>query len=288
MKNRIVFLIAIIFFTLPGPIRAQERIVISSSYLKTNDTILVFTPTKSIPTRSIPKGFTPEGPQDLPSYPTLFLLHGWSGNYSNWSARVPLQEVSNKFGFIIVCPDGFYNSWYMNSSDPQGMQWRDFFDKELYPTIQERYHTVPESTFITGLSMGGQGALNLFIDDPLRFRAAGSMSGVMDLRQTSLTNSEIAKVLGPFTVDNPRFYTESVINRIENLQGSDKLLVISCGYDDIYSIHSEELAQKCKKLKIPHVLLLTPGNHSWKYWDFALDMHLTIFSKILKGENLGY
>jgi len=273
MKIRTITLIAVTFFILPCIVCAQERIVLSSSYLKTNDTILVFTPQRYQSDRSCP---------------TLYLLHGWSGNYSNWSARVPLQEVSDKFGFIIVCPDGFYNSWYMDSSDPQGMLWRQFFDKELYPFIHERYHTVPDSCFITGLSMGGQGALNLFIDDPSRFRAAGSMSGVMDLRQTSLTNSEIAKVLGLFTVDNPRFYVESVINRIEKLQGSDKLLVISCGYDDIYNVHSEELAQKCRKLKIPHVLLLTPGNHSWKYWEFALDMHLMLFSKILKEENWGY
>jgi S-formylglutathione hydrolase FrmB len=272
MKHRAIFLFFFII-TFSGTIHAQEQIVLSSPYLKTNDTILVFTP----------QGYQPDK-----SYPTLFLLHGWSGNYSNWSTRVPLQDACNKYGFIIVCPDGFYNSWYVNSSDTQGMQWRQFFDSELYPTIQARYHTVPDSTFITGLSMGGHGSFSVFIDDPSRFRSAGSMSGVMDLRQTSLSNSEVAKVLGPFSPENPRFYVESVINRVEKLQGSQKVLLISCGYDDIYSVHSEELALKCKKLKIPHVLLLTPGNHSWKYWDFALDLHLTFFCKILKEENLGY
>ena len=277
MKTLMNTLGALLFLALPVMSNAQERMVLWSSYLKTNDTILVFSP----------KG----GPEKSPSevrFPTLFLLHGWSGNYSNWSARVPLQEVCDKFGFRIVCPDGFYNSWYLNSSDPQGMQWRQFFDKELYPAIQERYHAAPDSCFITGLSMGGHGSLNIFIDDPSRFRAAGSMSGVMDLRQTSLANSEVAKVLGAFSVDNPRYYVESVINRIEKLQGSEKFLVLSCGYEDVYSIHSKELAQKCRKLKIPHAFLLTPGNHSWKYWDFALDMHLTFFSKILKNENFGY
>lgn len=273
MKPRTLISILLSTFLSAGVICAQERMVIPSSHLKTNDTLLVFTP----------EGYRPDK-----TYPTLYLLHGWSGNYGNWSARVPLQKVCNAFGFIIVCPDGFYNSWYLNSSDPNGMQWRQFFDKELYPLIQERYRTVPDSSFISGLSMGGQGALNIFIDDPSRFRAAGSMSGVMDLRQTSLAQSELSKVLGPFTPENPRFYTESAINRIEKLQGNSKLLVITCGYDDVYCAHSEELAQKCRKLKIPHALALTPGNHSWKYWEFALDLHLTLFSRILKGEHLGY
>jgi len=254
-------------------LHAQEQIVLLSHYLKTNDTVLVF---------------TPQGYQADKSYPTLYLLHGWSGNYSNWSTRVALQDVCDKFGFILVCPDGFYNSWYVDSSEPDGMQWRQFFDKELYPYIQQRYHTLPDSCFITGLSMGGHGALNIFIDNPARFRAAGSMSGVMDLRQTSLSDSEVAKVLGPFTVENPRFYTESVIHRVEKLRGNQKLLIISCGYDDVYSVHSKELAQKCRTLNIPHILLLTPGNHSWKYWEFALDMHLGMFSRMLDGAHFGY
>ena len=264
---------------------AQEQIVFSSPFLQTNDTVLIF---------------TPFGYEAGNRNPTLFLLHGWSGDYSNWNNRVPLQEVSDKYGFIIVCPDGFYNSWYLNSSNPKGMQWRHFFDQELYPEVQKRYHTTPDLCFITGLSMGGHGALNIFIDDPSRFRSAGSMSGVMDLRKTSLSATEVAKVLGDFTPDNEYFDSESVINRIDQLQVSNKvqdsettyknnyLLVISCGYEDIYSIHSEELSQKCRNLEIPHTLLLTPGNHSWKYWEFALDLHITLFSKMLKGDNLGY
>ena len=258
---------------LPVMMLGQEQMVISSPYLQANDTILIF---------------TPDGYRSDIAYPTLYLLHGWSGDYSNWSTRVPLQETSNRYGFIIVCPDGFYNSWYVDSHEPDGMQWRQFFDHELYPAIQARYRTAPDACFITGLSMGGHGALNVFMDDPGRFRGAGSMSGVMDLRSTSLSHSEVAKVLGPFDPENRRFEEESVLHRLEKLQGTEKFLVISCGYDDVLSGHSEEVAYRCKELKIPHALLLTPGNHSWTYWDFALDVHLTFFSKILKGENLGY
>ena len=265
--------LSILCVALPVMLEAQEQIVISSPWLHTNDTILVFTP------QHAPSG---------KGCPTLFLLHGWSGDYSNWSTRVPLQEVCDKYGFVVVCPDGFYNSWYVNSTDPEGMQWRDFFDKELYPAIEERYHTVPDSCFITGLSMGGHGALNIFIDDPSRFRAAGSMSGVADLGRISLANSEVAKVIGPFSHKNRRFYEESAINRISQIEGTEKLLVISCGYDDVFCIHSKLFSEKCRELKIPHVLLLSPGKHTWTYWDFALDMHLTIFSKILRGDNLGY
>ena len=261
-----------------GRLGAQEQIVIASPHLNANDTVLVFTP----------KGYT-----DGESRPTLFLLHGWSGDWNNWNQRVPIQQFSDKFGFIIICPDGFYNSWYMNSSEPGGMQWRTFFDKELYPMMQARYHFRPENCFISGLSMGGQGALNIYIDNPARFGAAGSMSGVMDLRETTLRESQVAKVLGTFSVDNPRFYTESVIHRIELLTPpkdqpalpQDQVvkqmkILISCGYDDVYAPHSQALANKCRTLGIPHILLLSPGGHSWPYWEWALEQHLQAFSRL--------
>ena len=38
----------------------------------------------------------------------VYLLHGHSGNYAD------------QYGFIIVCPDGGYGSWYLDSpADPQ-------------------------------------------------------------------------------------------------------------------------------------------------------------------------
>jgi len=38
--------------------------------------------------------------------------------------------------------------------------------------------------------MGGHGAINIFLDDISRFRAAGSMSGVLNLEDTRLKSSD--------------------------------------------------------------------------------------------------
>lgn len=253
---------------------AQKLVVINSKFLKYNDSVLVFTPEK-YKAKHV-------------GTPALFLLHGWSGNYSNWSKKSDIQSFCNKYGFIIICPDGFYNSWYMNNSDTSKMQWRTFFDQELYPQIVKDYKLDPEKTFITGLSMGGQGAVNLFLDNPQRFKAAGSMSGVLNLQHTRLKTDEIAKVFGPYSAQNPRYDSESAVNRLENMKGVGKILLITCGAQDVYAKSASEFCAKADELKVPNILILSPGNHTWKYWDFALDMHLNIFNKILKGENLGY
>lgn len=264
-------LVALAFVAIAICAHGQELIVIESENLHCNDSVLVFKPSN-------------------PNGAALYLLHGFSGCYRDWSRRCDVQKFADESGFLIICPDGFYSSWYLNNvTEENGMQWRTFFDKELYPLIQQKFSLDPEKTFITGLSMGGMGAINIFLDDVSRFKAAGSMSGVLDIHATSLTNKWISKILGPYEEDNYKIYNEnSAINRIENAVGSGKMMLISCGYSDSLAECSEAFAQRCKTLKVPHAFVFTPGVHSWKYWDFALDLHLWYFTKILNGENLGF
>jgi S-formylglutathione hydrolase FrmB len=152
----------------------------------------------------------------------------------------------------------------------------------------KNYNLDPQKTFISGLSMGGHGAINIFLDDVSRFRAAGSMSGVLNLMETRLKSSEIIKILGPYSDDAPNYMNNSAINRLESIKGTDKILLITCGAQDALSKGAIDLTKRCDELKIPNILVLSPGVHSWKYWIYALDLHLFIFSKILKNEGMGY
>lgn len=265
---------------------AQQITIISSPNLHCDDTVRVYIPS------AIAELYAPEYCSeccgDPEPAPALFLLHGWSGSYRNWGDKCDLQKLSDSTGFIIICPDGFYNSWYVNATDPEKMQWRTFFDKELYPLMMEKYYLSPEKTFITGLSMGGHGAVNIFFDDPARFRAAGSMSGVLDLRSTSLNEKWTSQMLGEFTPENKRYDEESALNRVANAKGCGKIILVSCGYSDFYATNAKSFCDKCKEEGVQFIELLSPGVHSWKYWDYALGVHLFYFDKILKGKNLGY
>lgn len=273
MKKAISLSLALTVISLfCSSIQSQELIVIQSDFLKTNDSVLVFSPTGSC-CNTEPSG-------------TLFLLHGWSGSYKDWSKKYDIQAIADKWNFRIICPDGFYNGWYLNNIDKNKMQWRTFFDKELYPQMHKRYNFSSDNVFITGLSMGGHGAINIFIDDTSRFRAAGSMSGVLNLHHTNLKETHMVDILGEYP-NNDLFTSSSAVERVETIKGTNKMMVISCGYEDVYAKSTREFAIKCKELGIPHFEILSPGNHSWKYWGFALDLHLWIFSRILNGENLG-
>ena len=291
MKKTICGLVFILAFNILNT-NAQELVIIHSSNLHCDDSVLVFTPDAYRETGVVDEvccGFSD-------SVPTLILLHGWSGCYRDWSNKYNLQEISNKYGFRIICPDGFYNSWYLDNVDSNQMQWRKFYSEEFYPQMVEKYKLDPEKTFITGLSMGGHGAMNLFLDHPEWYAAAGSMSGVLNLLHTNLIDTQVSKVLGPFEENKQAYIDQSAVTRLDeyarkHLEGSSpyKVLVVSCGYQDTrYAASAREFCQKCLALGIPHIELYSQAPHSWKYWGFALDMHLQIFSKVLHGENLGY
>ncbi len=273
--KRVLFLLISLAILPLSKIGAQELLVIKSHFLKCDDSVLVFTPAD----------FSSE---KMGETPALFLLHGWSGNYKNWSEKTDIQAMSDKYGFIIITPDGFYNSWYLNNIDKEKMQWRSFFDNELYPIISKKYKLNPGITFITGLSMGGHGAINIFLDDTTRFAAAGSMSGVMNLRDTRLKETEIPKILGPYSIDNELYDTQSAVYRLDSVKGIKKLMIITCGSQDYLAKSSRDFAERCEQLGIPNMLIMSPGVHSWPYWIFMLDQHLFIFDRIARDKGLGY
>ena len=58
----------------------------------------------------------PETIKDTPAFPVVYLLHGYSGNFSDWIIKVPaLKQYADEYKVIIVCPDGDYSSWYFDS-----------------------------------------------------------------------------------------------------------------------------------------------------------------------------
>ena len=245
--------------------RAQDTLVFNSSNLHCADTVLVFSPSSASSERGIP---------------TLFLLHGYGGKYNNWRNYTDLQALCNDTGFRIICPDGFADSWYLNNADPSKMQWRTFFWEECWPGLDRRYGLSPSKTFIDGLSMGGHGAMSLFLDHPERFRGAGSMSGILALRHSGGSRELIPQILGVESIEDPVCMAQSAISRLDRVP-KDKLLVISCGTEDKFMVASEEFAARCSELGLRHITFFSPGKHRWPYWVWLLPYHIRFFSEEL-------
>jgi len=224
---------------------------------------------------------TPEGYVHRDSLPVVYLLHGYSGNYADWVNKAPeIKDLADQYGLIIVCPDGGYGSWYWDSPADESFRYETFVSTELVTWVDNRYKTVRsrKGRAITGLSMGGHGALYLAMRHLDVYGAAGSTAGGVDIRPFPL-NWDMAKRLGSYAEYPERWDAHTVINMLHRLTPDTLALIIDCGTSDFFYRVNEQLHQALLDRNIPHTYITGPGAHNWTYWQQSITYQLLYFSK---------
>lgn len=214
-------------------------------------------------------------------FPVVYLLHGHGGWYANWILRVPeLETLSDRYQLMIVCPDGGYNSWYLDSPVDSSVRFETYVAKEIPAWIDARYKTIKNRNgrAVTGLSMGGHGGLFLGLRHADTFGACGSMSGGVDLRPFK-KNWQIAQKIGDTLQYAGNWEKFSVINLVENYPKDSVRIIIDCGTEDFFYAVNLSLHRKMLELKIPHDYIERPGKHDWPYWRNAIEYQLLYFHR---------
>lgn len=239
------------------------------------DTILVNSPSmnKSVKVVTVT-------PDKKGTYPVLYLLHGYGGNAKSWVELKPeLTKIADEKGIVVVCPDG-KNSWYWDSPKDPSYRYETFVAKELVTYIDANYPTIADrkKRAITGLSMGGHGAMWLSLRNKNVFGAGGSMSGGLDIRPFP-NNWEMAKQLGPEAQNRAVWDAHTAINQIDNLKNGDLAIIIDCGYGDFFFEVNNDFHKKLLKYKIDHDYITRPGVHNGQYWSNSIDYQILFFEK---------
>lgn len=227
----------------------------------------------------------PAGYSSSQKFPVLYLLHGYSDNYSSWVTKVPaIKSYADLYHLIIVCPDGAFSSWYFDSPADPTWRYETYISSELTKWIDSHYSTIHDRSgrAITGLSMGGHGALYLAFRHQDVFGAAGSMSGGVDLRPFPL-NWDIAKRLGSYSEHPERWEQNSVINLTNLLTPGSLAIIIDCGSEDFFFRVNEHLHQALLYRNIPHSYMARPGGHSWEYWSESIKYQLLFMNGFFRG-----
>ncbi len=213
-------------------------------------------------------------------YPVVYMLNGHGGNNRSWSTVINLDSLATVHRVIIVCPDG-RNSWYWDSPVDSTMQMESYITEELVPWVDSHYHTraYPEGRAITGLSMGGHGALWLGLRHPELFRNAGSTSGGVDIRPFP-ENWNMAKCLGK-KADNPERWDEhTVMTLVEKVKPGQCNIIFDCGTDDFFYKVNCQLHDKMQRLGLRHIYLTRPGAHTPAYWNQSIRPQMIFFHDI--------
>ena len=220
------------------------------------------------------------------TYPVVYLLHGYSGSYNTWIKQAPdLTKYADDYQLIIVCPDGEFSSWYIDSPVDSSMKFETYVGIEIPGAIDKLYRTIPnrKARAITGLSMGGHGGLYLGLRHADIFGACGSLSGGVDLRPFP-KNWHLLKRIGDTITHADNWKNYSVINVIDHHKGDSSKIIFDCGIEDFFYDVNKALHEKMLRLKIQHDYIERPGKHDWNYWRNAVKYQLLYFKTYFEGK----
>lgn len=112
--------------------------------------------------------------------PTLWLLHGLSGDAMSWLRNTNIEHYASELGLAVVMPET-QRGFYTNIKD--GPQYWDFLTKELVERMRFIFPLSdnPSENFLMGTSMGGYAVLKWGLSAPQKFNSIVAFSPVADL-----------------------------------------------------------------------------------------------------------
>ncbi|MFZ0294559.1 MAG: alpha/beta hydrolase family protein [Candidatus Sulfotelmatobacter sp.] len=218
-------------------------------------------------------------------YPVLYFLHGLGDNEKTlfnsgaWTMLDDLRQQHKLGDFLIVAPEG-RKSFYINSADGS-VRYSDFFLQEFIPLIEKKYCIGKgrSNRAITGISMGGYGALRFAFSHPEMFSAVSAQSAALitesprELDLAARSGAPLGKVLtdvfgDPINVSHWNANDPFLLAR-KNAAALKKLTIyFNCGQDDNYGFEkgAAALHDELQKLGVKHEYHLYPGDHSFTYF----------------------
>jgi S-formylglutathione hydrolase FrmB len=230
-------------------------------------------------------------------YPVLYFLHDGYGDGRTLARRGVAEDALARMRsgalpeFLIVAPDGS-GSWFADSYDGK-RRFAEFLVGDLPRWTESHYRTLPReaSRGITGISMGGYGAIHLALTHPDLYGSVSALSGAIipfgwedlkryswvarytlmrvfgrDAEKNSLDANDAWQILGRLQFDRPPFATR-----------------LEAGTEDVYGLDgvAAQYGNLLNEHGVPTTILLEPGRHDWSYWRPAmqeiLDWHAARF-----------
>ncbi|MBN1979930.1 MAG: esterase family protein [Chitinivibrionales bacterium] len=220
-------------------------------------------------------------------FPVVYLLHGYSGTYASYYLVIDLRKYADQYGMILVCPDGNYNSWYLDSPLRKASKFDTYITSEVVSYIDSCYRTIADMSgrAILGSSMGGHGALTLLARHPDLFCCGSSISAILDL--TAFPDKwDIEKVLGPYAKNKEVWAQHSFVTLVENLNDSlgrnKRCIMIDCGTSDFALAVNRSCHKLMEEKHIEHSYRERPGSHSYQYVKTVMNDHMKFIKECMQ------
>lgn len=269
-------------------------------------------------------------------FPVIYLLHGLGGTESDWIRHGQLPAAADAMGLpaIVVMPDGDA-SFYANAASTPSIEacmrqrppfsageapvsfcverarYDEYMVTDLVGHVDATYRTIAkrEARAITGISMGGFGAMSLAMRHPGVYSSAASHSGLLSLlyegphpyrsgkvRRASAPDAWGGRfpkkirthIQGIFGTDLDAWRAHDPAVLAERLEPGALSLFIDCGEQDGFMLYDDakHVHDILKARDVEHSFHLGPGGHSYALWKErlpkSLAFHVEHFGEVLR------
>ena len=181
----------------------------------------------------------------------LYFLHGLGDNEQTlfnsggWTLLDDLRQQHKIGEFLIAAPEGG-RTFYINSADGS-VRYSDFFLREFIPLIETKYRVSKgrRNRAISGISMGGYGALRFAFSHPEMFSAVSAQSAALmtespqELDTAAKSGAPMGKLLAtvfgsPIEVAHWKENSPFVLANRNQAALRRMAIYFNCGQDDNY------------------------------------------------------
>lgn len=213
-------------------------------------------------------------------FPTIYLLHGYTGNRHDWLYRSDIEKWAVSNGYAVIMPDGG-NCFYLDNEDTEEL-CGTYVGKELVEVTRRMFPLSHkrEDTVIAGLSMGGFGAIRNGMHYADTFGAIIALS-------SALITEEVANMQPGHRNHVASYgYYRHTFGEPSKLLNSDKdpkhlakrccqdgimpKLFIACGTEDFLWKENEGFHTYLESIGYPHAWWVQAGVHDFDFWNRAM------------------
>ena len=211
----------------------------------------------------------------------VILLHGVYGSHWAWTLKGGVHKTAQRLinegkipPLLLVMPsDGLFGdgSGYVPHQIEDYEKW---IVEDVINVVKEQIFGRDLPLFITGLSMGGYGALRLGAKYSDRFRAFSGHSSITDFDQLSQFVEDFEELVALVQTQ------ESVLESILLHKATLSPFRFDCGSDDILIEPNRKLHQALVQHGVEHHYEEFSGGHEWPYWEKHIVDSLLFFGSL--------
>lgn len=202
-----------------------------------------------------------------PADPSQVVLHLHGHGLETLKDNPVYSAELERHGLRAICPHG-QRSWWLD------VVCREFDDKltplaflreHVVPFITERWDVRPPAIGLTGISMGGQGVLQLAYREPRRFPVVAAISPAVDFQNWHGQGLPLDEMFS--SPESARQRTVTL--EVHPLNWPRNQLIVCDPADEEWFEGVDRLTMKLSSIGIPFEsdLATSAGGHSWDYFN---------------------